>query len=48
MPQGDNWASALAPRLSPKARGLSKIQAASVSDASRGGREQLAPARMHE
>ena len=40
MPQRDSCASALAPRLSPKARGLSKTQAAGVSDASRGGRQQ--------
>ena len=42
MPQRDSCASALAPRLSPKARGLSKTQAAGISDASRGAANNLA------
>jgi hypothetical protein len=48
MPQRDSCASALAPRLSPKARCLLITQAASVFDASRGGRPNLAATHMHE
>jgi hypothetical protein len=40
MPQRDSWASALAPRLPPKARGLSNTQAAGISDASSAGLQQ--------
>jgi hypothetical protein len=45
MPRRDSCASALAPRLSPKARGLSKTQAADIPDA-RGGRRRHP--HMHE
>ena len=47
MPQRDSWVSALAPRLSPKARGLSKTHAGSVSDASRGIANNLGRTQMH-
>jgi hypothetical protein len=48
MPQRDSCASALAPAPVSQGAGHLKTQAATVSDASRGGREQLAPAQMHE
>ena len=47
MPRRDSCASALAPRPSPKARGLSKTQAAGISDASRAVANNQAATHMH-